>query len=189
MPFLFCLGQHRALEAAQRQLRDGERLLELLDDIYLATAPARVGPAHTVVQQELWIHAGIRVHTGKTKVWNSVGIRPIACNVLERIARVGNPQAVVLDWVWHPNTPAGCQDFEYPIGSPRFRCCPFATSFNTRPFRAARACYHLRVVCPSAVEEFARHHDASLWQCLSQILQVDLDQCTEAVREVANRFR
>ena len=26
----------------------------------------------------------------------------------------------------------------------------------------------------SAVEEFAQHHDESLWQCLSQILQVDL---------------
>ena len=33
MPLLFCLGQHQALEAAQRQLRDGERLLALLDDI------------------------------------------------------------------------------------------------------------------------------------------------------------
>ena len=51
MPLLFCLGQHRALEAAQRQLRNGERLLALLDDIYLATPPAQVGPAYTAVQQ------------------------------------------------------------------------------------------------------------------------------------------
>ena len=46
------------LEAAQRQLRDGERLLALLDDIFLATPPARVGPAYTIVQQEWWLHAG-----------------------------------------------------------------------------------------------------------------------------------
>ena len=206
MPLLFCLGQHRALEAAQRQLRDGERLLALLDDIYLATPPARVGPGYTAAQQELWIHAGIRVHTGKTKVWNRVGIRPIACNVLERIARVGNPQAVVWTGSGIPVTPAGCQDFGDPLGHPDFVAAHLqrvSAEHQTLLQRipsvvdvqsawllllhcaAARACYHLRVVCPSAVEEFARHHDESSWQCLSQTLQVDLDQRIEAVREVA----
>ena len=133
MPFLFCLG-HRALVAAQRQLRVGERLLAFLDDIHLATAPARVGLACTAVQQELWIHAGIRVHTGKTKVWNRVGIRPVMCNVLERIAHMGNPQALLLCGLGpasHHTSRAS--RFGDPIGSPRFRCRPFAMSFSGTP--------------------------------------------------------
>ena len=101
MPLLFCLGQHRALEAAQRQLRDGER----------------VGPACAVAQQELWIHAGIRVHTGKTKVWNRDSMRPVVCNVLERIAeQSGN----CVDWFGHPSHQQGVKIFGTPLGHPNF---------------------------------------------------------------------
>ena len=53
--------------------------------------PARVGPMHAVVQEELFVHACIRVHHGKTKVWNQAGVRPAACNALERIAQTNNP--------------------------------------------------------------------------------------------------
>ena len=40
---------------------------------------------------------------------------------------------------------------------------------------SARANYQLRTVRPSAVEGFARAHDAGLWQCLSNILRIDPD--------------
>ena len=39
MLLLFSLGQHGALEAVQRSLRDGERMLAYLDDIYIVTSP------------------------------------------------------------------------------------------------------------------------------------------------------
>ena len=42
---------------------------------------------YAIVQEELRVHACIRIHTGKTKVWNRAGVRPEACNILERIAR------------------------------------------------------------------------------------------------------
>ena len=176
LPLLFCLGQHRAPDSAQRQLCDGERLLAFLDDIYLATPPARVGPAYTAAQQKLWIHAGIRVHTGKTKVWNR-GIRPVVCNVLERIARVGNPQAVVWTGSGIPSHKQGVKILETPLGHPDFVAAhlqrvsaehqtllqriPSVADVQSAWFlllhcAAARACYHLRVVGPSAVEEFAR---------------------------------
>ena len=42
---------------------------------------------------------------------------------------------------------------------------------------SAHPCYCLRALRPSMVEEFARAHDAGLWQCLQNILQLDLYQC------------
>ena len=69
---LVSVGQHRALGASHRRLNPGEHLTAFFDDVCMATPPARVGPMHAVVQEELFVHACIRVHHGKTKVWNMV---------------------------------------------------------------------------------------------------------------------
>ena len=82
MPLLFSLGQHQALEAVQRQLRSDERLFAFLDDIHTVTSPDRVGPVYKILQRELWNHSRIRIHCGKTQVWNSAGVRPEACDTL-----------------------------------------------------------------------------------------------------------
>ena len=37
-----------------------------LDDVYITNQPGRVTEARTVVEEELWTHAGIRLHHGKT---------------------------------------------------------------------------------------------------------------------------
>ena len=68
MPLLFSLGQHGALEAVQRSLRDGERMLAHLDDIYIVTSPDRVGVVIASLQEQLFRHARIRLHGGKTQV-------------------------------------------------------------------------------------------------------------------------
>ena len=59
MPRLFALGQHGALEATQTRLGRGEHVMAFLDDIYITNQPGRVIEAHTVVEEELWTHAGI----------------------------------------------------------------------------------------------------------------------------------
>ena len=43
------------------------------------------------LQQELWRHARIQVHDGKTQVWNSAGLRPVGCDTLDRVARATDP--------------------------------------------------------------------------------------------------
>ena len=83
MPLLFSLGQHQALEAVQRQLLPDKRLLAFLDDIHTVTSPERVGPVYKILQSELWNHSRIRIHCGKTQVWNRAGVRPEACAALE----------------------------------------------------------------------------------------------------------
>ena len=41
MPALYSLGQHDALDAIKRQLKQDEHLLAYLDDIYVTCKPAR----------------------------------------------------------------------------------------------------------------------------------------------------
>ena len=96
MPLLFSLGQHTALAEAQDELEEGEFLFAYLDDIYAAIPrPDRVGAVNASLQEHLQSCARIRIHGGKTQVRNSAGVRPSACNVLERIAQVADPDARV----------------------------------------------------------------------------------------------
>ena len=95
MPLLFCLGQHSALEAVQEDMREGEFLFAYLDDIYIVTRPERVGPVYASLREHLQSFARIRIHGGKTQVWNRAGVRPPVCVVLERIAQADNPNARV----------------------------------------------------------------------------------------------
>ena len=94
MPLLYSLGQHSALEAAQEELREDEVVCAFLDDIYVVTPdPHRIGPIYTTLQQHLYSYARIRVHGGKTQVWNRAGIRPRGCDAMERIAQLSDNDA------------------------------------------------------------------------------------------------
>ena len=94
MPLLFCLGQQEALQAVQRQMEDGERLFAFLDDVYVVTCPERVGKVYRIFETALRVFSCIRIHNGKTKIWNKSGTRPVACDRLERIARAENQQGI-----------------------------------------------------------------------------------------------
>ena len=85
------VGQHEALQVA----RDGEHLMAILDDVYMATDPDGVGPAYATVQDSLCQEEGIRIHVRRTKVCNAAGIRPAICDVVERVAHEQNPSARV----------------------------------------------------------------------------------------------
>ena len=45
---------------------------------------------HTTVQRELWRHARIKAHSGRTQVWNLAGVTPEGCEVLERFTQQMN---------------------------------------------------------------------------------------------------
>ena len=69
MPALFALGLHQALVAVQAGLLPSERFFAFLDDIYVVCSPDRVADVHASLQAELWRHARIQVHQGKTQLW------------------------------------------------------------------------------------------------------------------------
>ena len=119
MPLLFCLG-HEALQVAHRGLRAGEFLFAFLDDIYMATTPYRVGLVYAIVQAALRQEAGISIHVGKTKIWNQVGVRPNACDMLERAARERDPDARVRRGAGVPAEEQGIKIWGTPIGHPKY---------------------------------------------------------------------
>ena len=55
----------------------------------------RVQAVHQTMVQELWDHARISLHNGKTKVWNRGGIAPSGWSNLQQMASKEDPGAVV----------------------------------------------------------------------------------------------
>ena len=96
----------------------GEVLLAILDDVYVVTTPER--RVFMALQDQLFRHARIRIHGGKTQVWNAVGERLEACDALERIAQAVDPSVRVWKGAVIPReqgvrvlgTPLGHVDFE-----------------------------------------------------------------------------
>ena len=76
MPFLFSIGIHDALAETKDALEDGEELLAFLDDVYAISEPGRTRTVYKTLAEKLAIKAGIRLHTGKTRVWNQEGVCP-----------------------------------------------------------------------------------------------------------------
>ena len=76
MPLLFALGVHDALAEVAAQLLPGEDLCAFLDDVYALCAPHRVRIVYDLLRESLWRHAGIELHSGKTRVWNRAGVQP-----------------------------------------------------------------------------------------------------------------
>ena len=86
MPALYSLAQHAALSEAAAGLREGEAISAFLDDKYVVSAPERTGELHGALEDALWRHARIRLHQGKTRVWNAAGEEP---SDLARLQPVG----------------------------------------------------------------------------------------------------
>ena len=140
------------------------------------------------IEEELWRHARIRVHTGKTQVWNRNGVVP------GRVQELG-------DGAWRgagvlPSQRQGVKILGTPLGHPEYVRAMLAekleeqatllrripTIDNTQSAwllllfcAAARATYVLRVVAPDLAAEHARGHDEALWACLCAIASVDPD--------------
>ena len=121
MPMLFTLGQHSSLIAVSDRLHHGERLCAFLDDLYVASNPERTVDCHQILGEELWHHAKIRLHHGKTAVWNRGGEVPPDIGALERAARITDPSARVWRGGIH-SVPEerGITILGVPVGTPEF---------------------------------------------------------------------
>ena len=98
MPLLFSIGIQGALEEVSAGLQPGEQLCAFLDDVYALCQPARVKLIHDALDRALHRVAGIRLHQGKTRVWNKGGVQPDHVDILERMR--GSPMG---SWFWAPH--------------------------------------------------------------------------------------
>ena len=176
MPLLFAVGQHGALEAIHRRMNPGEFWWRSTTMCTWQPRLHRVGPMYAVVH-----------------------------NALEQIARVTHPEAVVWTGSMIPTGQQGIKVLGTKIGNPDFVAAQEAVRREHEVLHdripsvsdlqcawlllvhcaSARACHYLRTLRPSMVEEFARAHDAGLWQCLRNILQLDLHQCSDVVADAS----
>ena len=115
------LGMHPALMVAQERLRPGVRIFAFLDDVCIVCLPERVETAVSIFAAELWAHAQIQVHEGKTQVWNRIGEEPAGMHELTIRARRIDPDAVVWrgDAGFDPSQ-WGIKVLGSPIGSDEF---------------------------------------------------------------------
>ena len=95
MPALFALGQHAALVAGQDPFFPTEKLFSFLDDIYAVVKPQRVAEVHATLERELWAHARIHIHQGKTQFWNQGRVDPPDCQRIYAAAQAFDPTVVV----------------------------------------------------------------------------------------------
>ena len=202
MPLLFSLGQHAALRAVQRQLQPGELVFAFLDDIYVITTQDRISAVYNLLQAELWRHARIWVHDGKTQVWNKFGVRSRGCDTIDRAARATNPEFTS---VWRELAlPTECQGIKVlgcPLGhddSVHAHLEKTHQAHRTLLQRIPRvpdvqSAWALLLHCASArandslrvVAQFAAAHDAGLWSCLCDIVNVAPNQCSASARDAA----
>ena len=105
MPLLFSLAIHDPLEEASRELRPEEHLFAYLDDVcFSGDVPNRTRTVYDSFGEKLFTQAGIRLHSGKTRVWNRASV------CLEGMAELG-PE------VWNPE---GVKVLGTPVGSRAF---------------------------------------------------------------------
>ena len=81
----------------------------------------RVNATYGLLQHALFAHSSIRVHHGKTQVLNRGGMVPAGVEVLQVVARVNDPDAVVSRG--DPTLPSEQQSVQIlgtPLGHPGF---------------------------------------------------------------------
>ena len=74
-----------------------------------------------MLQEELFQHSAIRVHLGKTKLWNQGGVVPSGAAALTAAARISDPDATV--WCGDqalPTSEQGIRILGTPLGHPDY---------------------------------------------------------------------
>ena len=194
MPLLFALGLHGALSAVQDRFRADEKVFAFLDDVYVTCAPERVWEVHRILEEEIFAHTQIKMHYGKTQVWNRGGVTPRGVEALTRAAQEVKRGAIV----WRgdarlPEAQQGVKILGIPVGQPGFvrtfleqKSEEHVLLFEWIPAMedpqsawlilvmcaATRANFWLRGVQPDLTESFAETHDTHVWECLRQILKI-----------------
>ena len=176
MPLLFSLAIHDPLEEASRELRPEEHLFAYLDDVYFsADVPNRTRTVYDSLGEKLFTQAGIRLHSGNTRVWNRASVCP------EGMAELG-PE------VWNPEgvkvlgTLVGSRAFVDEVINRRLReeqklweAIPWVPDFQAGwqilTQCAGPRCHHIiRTLPPSQSADYAQGHDEGMKRTMDNLL-------------------
>ena len=162
-------------------------MFAFLDGVYIVTSSDRILALCTILQAELWRHSRIRVHDGKTQVWNASGLRPEGeFDTVWRGDGPTNTQGIKV-----LGTPLGHEDFvrdhlrrtteDHMSLLEKIPSLPDVQSAWALLLHCAgaRANYMLRAIRPELTVQFSADHNAGLWSCLCNILRIAPDQSDE----------
>jgi len=190
MPALYSLAQHNALAEVHATLQDGENIFAYLDDdVYIVSHPARTCQLYADINAALWDHARVQLNPIKTKIWNSAGEEPAG---LRNLQPPNAPATTIWvgDWALPPEQ-QGLQVLGAPLGTAEYIQAALDQTLTkqralleripTVPHLqsawllllycgSARYSHQLRVVDPAATIHYAAGYDASVDQCLTQLL-------------------
>ena len=151
----------------------------------------RVCDIHRLLEESLWAESGIRVHEGKTQLWNAIGESPPGHERLQRAAVLADPAPVV--WWGSEDLPShrrGIKVLGTPLGHQDFvraQLEMLSAHHHTLLARipmvedvSRRGCFWftahllgrtmwLEVVEPQMAAAFCQRHDAGVWECLPHI--------------------
>ena len=152
--------------------------------MHLTSKPDWVGACYTILEEDVSMLAWASIWG---RVWNQTELRPPVCDVLERLARIEDPQRGA----------ARDQSSGVASGHPPFVARHLertSTKHQVRLDKKKSRCWvgTSRPLCvcsrqllaesrPSAAVNFAEIHDRAVWQCLANILRTDLSECSGAV--------
>ena len=151
-----------------RSLRDDEKVMAFLDDIYFCSEPSNRGSIAAPCRD---LHTW-RPDQSVECVWGP------ACDVLEQIARTVNPTARVWRGSGVSTEQQEMKILGTPLGHPDFVRRHLAELVSEQRLLLERI-PHVKdvqgawLLLAHCVAEYAGLHDAGLWECLSRILQVD----------------
>ena len=207
MPAFYALAQHDALCDLQGQLRDGEAVFAFLDDVYIVALPERTRALYDALRNALWDRARIRLHEGKTRIWNAAGEEPPAVADLGGDAR---EPVWVGDWSLPPER-QGLTVLGSPLGHDAFvahhlqskraehdrllQRIPHLDDLQAawlllQSCAAPRVNYLLRILPPHLTAAYATAHDSAIAQCLANLLELEgsLTPCTVRAAQLPQRF-
>ena len=167
MPLLFSLDIHDSLVEVHRSMQPGEHLLAFLDDVHVVSPPGRTRPMYNLLDEKMEAGAGIRLHAGKTRVWNRASMCPP--NVVDLGADVWNPEGIKI-----LGTPVGSRQFVHEKVMERveeerrlWEAIPhlpdLQCAWQILLQCAGPRCHHMfRTLPPTQSEEYAQEHDAGM---------------------------
>ena len=172
--------------AAKNRLAESEKIFAFHDDVFMVTSLAQVGVAYTVMQEELFRHAGIQIQGIKTKglqlrmtcrpECGGSGLVEVQQGIRVLGAPLGHP-AFIADQ--SENLAVEHQTLLDRIPSLEDLQCGWALLLHCA---SARANHFIRVVRPECSHRFARLHDEGLWRCFCGLLDIPRDCVAPAIK-------
>ena len=163
MPLLFSLAIHNALAEVREGMLPTELLFAFLNDVYVVSNPDRTRPLYDLLGEKL-AHAGIRLHAGKTRMWNKASERPPNIDN-QKGSRYWGPQWVQTRSCCEQRHPVWSRLWEAVSWVPDAQC-----AWQILLQCAGPRCHHfLRTVPPRQSTGYVEGHDDGMWRAVEGV--------------------